>query len=257
MAEEETSNDLTDIQDQDESVNDVPEDVENVEDQDDVELSNSGLDELATEGIEQNAESELEAQDCVSLLENNDTDALAESALSTENPDPSQQGASHTTEDTEAALLESNVGSAETASDGASATLLTVTSTEEKSAKSKATAPPAKESSAAGKPSSAEGGDESFVVQLDDTMLNDIDADLLDGGHGEGKASESATTTAGDTSASAEGETEESKAEDAATSEQATNGPSSTAETKDGSKAPASKEEKDTKSTAKRFVKCH
>ncbi|KAK0051165.1 scaffold attachment factor B2 [Biomphalaria pfeifferi] len=94
----------------------------------------------------------------------------------------------------------------------------------------------------------SEGGDESFVVQVDDTMLNEIDADLLDGQQNDGKSGESVASQDGenkktDTTGSGPGNT--TAASDAAAKL------SENAESKDASKTTASKDEKDTKTAAK------
>lgn len=92
----------------------------------------------------------------------------------------------------------------------------------------------------------SDGGDEiTFVVQEDDTMLNDIDADLLDGTHGEGKASDSAS---GDKKGDFESGQGSSTAVDASAISD---------ENTDASKTTGIKDEKDTKTGAKRFVLHH
>uniref|UniRef100_A0A0B6ZVH5 RRM domain-containing protein n=2 Tax=Arion vulgaris TaxID=1028688 RepID=A0A0B6ZVH5_9EUPU len=74
-----------------------------------------------------------------------------------------------------------------------------------------------------------EGGDESFVLQEDDTVLNDIDADLLDGAHGHVR---NAGDNKGDVSKSGQ-VTDASKLLE-------------NSDTKDSSKTTGSKDEKDT-----------
>ena len=267
MGEEETSNDLTDVQglqEQEERLEDAFEDVENAALHQNVEHSNSGVDDLVTGTMEDNIENVEEVQEAVCLVEDNDTDTNAEPTVSTDTSDLTQLSAAASYEKkAQAELLESDISSNDATAVDATA-LATQGSSEEKSVNAKAVVTPAKgtatptnEPSASVKTSTSEGGDESFVVQVDDTMLNDIDADLLDGGHGEVKAVESTAVATGDTSTTAEGETEEGKTPAAPTTEQGTKASTSTAETKEGSKDPASKDEKDTKSTAKRFVSCH
>ena len=102
-----------------------------------------------------------------------------------------------------------------------------------------------------------EGGDDSFVVSVDDTVLNDIDSDLLDPSQpGEGKAP-GAVPNEGATSQPPEAKKEESEASAEVPAAKASNAAASKTEaSKDVSskQATASKEQKDGKSAAKRFV---
>ncbi|CAL1528827.1 unnamed protein product [Lymnaea stagnalis] len=94
----------------------------------------------------------------------------------------------------------------------------------------------------------SEGGDESFVVQVDDTMLNEIDADLLDGQQGEGKGAEtSGNQEEKKTETSGTGLGNTGAATDAATKS------SENTDLKDTNvkSTAASKDEKDTKTAAK------
>lgn len=98
----------------------------------------------------------------------------------------------------------------------------------------------------------SEGGDESFVVQVDDMMLNEIDADLLDSTQGDVRAAESAGNSQGGV-----GDKKQGGAVGTGQGSLTTSGASSkSAENTDtkGSSKTTSKEEKDTKSVAKRFV---
>ncbi|GFR74176.1 scaffold attachment factor B [Elysia marginata] len=258
VAEEETSNDLTEVQDlqeQEEILNGAAEEEDDMADQQETEHSNLGLEDAVTDTTELFDESARDGQDTASFIVDNDADISTDPAVSNETSDPSQLTTEASSEkSTETLLLESNAGNTDTTAVDPSAALATSASSEEKAdTKTEATSAKtthSKESSSVVKTSTTEGGDESFVVQVDDTMLNDIDADLLDSGHGEVKATESTTATAGDTT-SAEGETDEAKAGAGTTNEQGAKASTGTAETKDGSKTPASKDEKDTKSTAK------
>jgi len=98
-----------------------------------------------------------------------------------------------------------------------------------------------------------EGGDDSFVVSVDDTVLNDIDSDLLDPSQpGEGKAPE-AVTNEGATSQPPEVKEEESEASAEVPAKASNATASKTEASKDvaSKQATASKEQKDGKSAAK------
>ncbi|KAH9519801.1 Scaffold attachment factor B2, partial [Bulinus truncatus] len=99
-------------------------------------------------------------------------------------------------------------------------------------------------------PSNAsEGGDESFVVQVDDTMLNEIDADLLDSQQNDGKSADSVANQDGGNQKTDASGTEAGNL--AATGDAATKLLENT-DSKDTTKTTtASKDEKDTKTAAK------
>jgi len=97
-----------------------------------------------------------------------------------------------------------------------------------------------------------EGGDDSFVVSVDDTVLNDIDSDLLDPSQpGEGKASEAAANDG------APSEVTEAKEESDAGADESTKDSDTAASKPEASKdtgtkqATASKDQNDGKSAAK------
>ncbi|RUS79307.1 hypothetical protein EGW08_012925 [Elysia chlorotica] len=254
VAEEETSNDLTDVQDLHEQEENLEEALENLEKtavHQEAECSNAGLEDEVTDMLDGNNENVQESQEAVGAVEDNDIGTSAEPVASSNTSDLTQLSAAASTEKTteETVPLKTDVPHDATAVDASSAAAQG--SAEEKLVKPKAVATPAKNTSSSVKTSTSEGGDESFVVQVDDTMLNDIDADLLDGNLAEAKAVESAAVVTGDTSTVAK-ETEEGKAPAvAATTEQGAKASTSTAETKEGANDPASKDEKDAKPAAK------
>ncbi|GFO02520.1 scaffold attachment factor b2 [Plakobranchus ocellatus] len=264
VAEEETPNDVMDDGDQDESLFNTAGDYENATNfQENVDANSE---EPATDSNEQ--ESPERPSSFTNLTEENDLELTADSSVVSQIPDATMPNASSNLEtslENEAqSLLSEQTNPAGTVATPAE-TLTRPSETSDKPEQvitAKAAAAPSKDpsqmkatiasdsSEAKGTSSSAEGGDESFVVQVDDTMLNDIDADLLDGGHGEGKTADSSTAVTEDADAAAQEETGVENATATTNIDQATKTVDDTSENKD-SKAPASKDEKDNKSAAK------